>query len=80
MQGIKNLRWENSKNVAINLITEANRALIDQRGCLDKNSKSRYSFNFLKVCYTIVLKQAVRTVRHTSAPAHVRSQAYPLST
>ena len=34
---------------AVNLITEANRTLIDQKTCLDKNSNLRNSLNFPKV-------------------------------
>ena len=64
------IKGENGKNAAINLITEANRTLIDQRTCLDKNSNLRNSLNFPKVSYTTILKQPIRTVRPTSAPVY----------
>ena len=40
---------ENGTNAAVNLTTEANRTLIDQKTCLDKNSNLRNSLNFPKV-------------------------------
>ena len=42
------IKVENGTN-AVNLITEANRTLIDQKTCLDKNSNLRNSLNFPKV-------------------------------
>ena len=43
------IKVENGTNAAVNLRTEANRTLIDQKTCLDKNSNLRNSLNFPKV-------------------------------
>ena len=64
------IEGENGKNAAVNLTTKANRTLIDQQTCLDKNSNSRNSLNFPKVSYATILKQPIRTVRPTSAPVY----------
>ena len=51
-----NDKGENDKNVAVNLSTEVNRTLTDQKTCLDKNSNLRNSLNFPKVSYATILK------------------------
>ena len=61
-------------NAVVNLTKEANRTLIDQKTCLDKNSNLRNSLNFPKVSYATILKQPIRTVRPTSAPVYVPPQ------
>ena len=53
------------------MTTEANRTLIDQKTCLDKNFNLRKSLNFPKVPYGTILKQSIRRVRPTSSPAYV---------
>ena len=68
------LKGENGKNAAVDLRTERNRSLIDQKVCLDKNSNLRNSLNLPKVSYATILKQPIRTVRPTSAPVYVPSQ------
>ena len=65
------LKGENGKNAAVNLRTERNRSLTDQKACLDKNSNLRNSLNFPKVSFVTILKQPIRTVRPTSAPVYV---------
>ena len=67
-------KGENGKNAAVNLTTEAKRTLIDQKTCLDKNSNLRNSLKFPKVSYATILKQPIRTVRPTSAPAYAPPQ------
>ena len=71
------IKVESGKNAAVNLTTEANRTLTDQKACLDKNSNLRNSLNFHKVSYVTILKQSIRTVRPTSAPVYVPSQILP---
>ena len=68
------LKGENGKNADVNLRTERNRSLIDQKACLDKNSNLRNSLNFPKVSFATILKQPIRTVRPTSAPVYVPPQ------
>ena len=68
------LKGENGKNAAVNLRTERNRSLTDQKACLDKNSNLRNSLNFPKVSFATILKQPIRTVRPTSAPVYVPPQ------
>ena len=68
------IKGENCKNVAVNLTTEANRTLTDQKACLDKNSNLRNSLNFPKVSYATILKQPIRAVRPTSTPVYVPPQ------
>ena len=45
------VKGENGKNVAVNLTTEVNRTLTDQKTCLDKNSNLRSPLNFPKVSF-----------------------------
>ena len=68
------INGENGKNAAINLTTEANRTLTDQKACLYKNFNLRNSLNFPKVSHVTILKQPIRTVRPTSAPVYVPPQ------
>ena len=68
------LKGENGKNADVNLRTERNRSLTDQKACLDKNSNLRNSLNFPKVSFATILKQPIRTVRPTSAPVYVPPQ------
>ena len=68
------IKGDNGKNAAVNVTTEANRTLTDQKACLDKNSNLRNSLNFPKVSYATILKQPIRTVRPTSAPVYVPPQ------
>ena len=68
------LKGENGKNAAVNLRTERNRSLTDQKACLDKNSNLRNSLNFPEVSFATILKQPIRTVRPTSAPVYVPPQ------
>ena len=44
------------KNAAVNLSTESNRKLTDQKTCSDKNSNLRNSLNLPKVSYATILK------------------------
>ena len=53
------VKGENGKNVAVNLTTEVNRTLTDQKTCLDKNSNLRSPLNFPKVSYATILKQPI---------------------
>ena len=39
------IKGENGKDVAVNLTTEVNRTLTDQKTCLDKNSKKSIKFS-----------------------------------
>ena len=73
MRGRK-IKDDNGKNAAVNLTTEANRTLIDQKTCLDKNCNLRNSLNFPKVSYATILKQPIRTVRPMSALVYVPPQ------
>ena len=68
------IKGENCKNVAVNLTTEANRTLTDQKACLVKNSNLRNSLNFPRVSYAIIFKKPIRTVRPTSARKYVLLQ------
>ena len=72
--GEEKVKGGNGKNVPINLTTEANRTLTDQKACLNKNSNLRNSLNFPKVSYATISKQPIRTVRPTSAPVYVPLQ------
>ena len=68
------IKGENGKNTAVNLTTEANRTLTDQKACLDKNSNLINLLNFPKVSYATILKQPIRTARPTSAHVYVSPQ------
>ena len=68
------IEGENGKNAVVNLTTKANRTLIDQQTCLDKNSNLRNSLNFPKVSYATILKQPIMTVRPKSAPVYAPPQ------
>ena len=48
------IKGENGKNAAVNLTTEVNRTLADQKACLDKNFDLRNSLNFPKVSYATI--------------------------
>ena len=66
-------KGDNCKNAAVNLTTETNRILTDQKACLDKNSNLRDLLNFPMVTYAAISKQAISTVKHTSAPVSIPS-------
>ena len=68
------IKGENGKNAAVNLTTEVNRTLADQKACLDKNFNLRNSLNFPKVSYATIWKQPIRTVRPKSAHVYILPQ------
>ena len=67
----KKTKGQNCGNAAVNLTTQANRTVIDQKLCFGKNSNLSKSYNFPKenkfshkiFLYATILKQIVRTVR-----------------
>ena len=65
------IKGENGNNAAINLRRESPK---DQKACLGKNFNLRNSLNFPKVFYSIILKEAIRSVKPTRSSVYVPLQ------